>query len=128
MDEERVLLEALEEIKKRGFFDHNSPWELFDMEIETWDDYEDLLHEDIPSEIREICKRIGATASIYHLRDDVGMPEYIILIERDGEEYTLMLGLSEDFCDDDEGPALYTILITDGLRGWVEPPIYYHPV
>jgi hypothetical protein len=133
MDEERVLLKALEEIRRNGWFNRNVPWELFEVEAEIrdWDDYERLLHEDIPSEIREVCKKIRATASIYHLKDDVNLPEYIVLIKRGRGKCTLMLGLSDETCYDDgeEEPIYYyTVLIVDGVKGWVEVPVYYHPI
>jgi hypothetical protein len=40
-----------------------------------------------------------------------------------------MLDLSDEPCHDDgEGPVLYTVLIVDGVKGWVKVPVYYHPI
>jgi len=122
----KTLLDALELIDERGWFDADA-WDWFDIdaEIMDWDNYKEFLHSDIPQVIRDICRAVDAYASIYHLRDDVGMSEYIVLIEKDGKRYTLMLDLDMD-CDDGECTA--TVWIVDGEKGWIDIPVYYHPV
>jgi len=119
-----MLLGALELIEERGWFDADA-WDWFDIEAEIsdWDDYRELLHRDIPEAIEEICRAVNAYASVYHLRDGVDMPEYIVLVEWNGKRYTLMLDLDVD-CDDEECTA--TVLIVDGEKGWVDIPVYYH--
>jgi hypothetical protein len=121
-----VLIEVLKEIDEVGRFDHE-PWDWFEVEaeVEDWEDYGRLLHEDIPNMIVENCGKIDATASIYHLKDDVNMPEYVVLIDKDGEKYTLMLGITDDEYDDGSYRT-YTIWIMDGLKGWIEVPVNYH--
>jgi len=125
-DDVKTLLDALELIDERGWFDADA-WDWFDIdaEIMDWDNYKEFLHSDIPQVIRDICRAVDAYASIYHLRDDVGMSEYIVLIEKDGKRYTLMLDLDMD-CDDGECTA--TVWIVDGEKGWIDIPVYYHPV
>jgi hypothetical protein len=122
-----TLLDALELIDRKGFFNSNVAWDWFDIEAEirSEDDYRELLHRDIPEAIEEICRAVNAYASVYHLKDGVDMPEYIVLIEKDGKRYTLMLALDME-CDDEGCTA--TVLIVDGERGWVDIPVYYHSV
>jgi len=122
-----TLLDALELIEESGVFDSNVAWDWFDIEaeIKDWDDYREFLHRDIPEAIEEICRAVNAHASVYHLKDGVDMPEYIVLIEHNGKRYTLMLDLDID-CDDEACGA--TVLIVNGEKGWIEIPVYYHPV
>jgi hypothetical protein len=120
-----TLLDALELIDSEGVFDSNVAWDWFAIETETLseNDYVELLHHDIPSLIYWICRAVDAYASVYHLKDGLDMPEYIVIIERDGKRYTLMLGLDIE-CDDEGCTA--TVLITDGEKGWIDIPVYYH--
>jgi len=124
MREETTLIEALELITKHGFFNTNSPYELItyeDTEFSDWNDYTKFLHEEIPNDIGEICKKVNAQVSIYHLKDDVTMPEFIALIEKDFQRYTLMLDIIDyDGCID--------VVVVDGVIGWIEIPVYYHEV
>jgi len=123
MNEETTLIEALELISKHGFFNTNSPYELMtyeDTEFNDWDDYTNFLHREIPNDIWEICKKVNAQVSIYHLKDDVTMPEFIVLIEKDGKRYTLMLDIVDNGNID--------VVIVDGVLGWIEIPVYYHEV
>jgi hypothetical protein len=120
-----ILLDALELIDSEGVFDSNTAWDWFAIETETLSEngYVELLHHDIPSIISEICRAVDAYASVYHLRDNVDMPEYIVLVERDGKRYTLMLALDME-CDDEGCTA--TVLITNGEKEWIDIPVYYH--
>jgi len=123
MKEETTLIETLELIERNGFFNTNSPYELItyeDTEFNDWDDYTNFLHTEIPNDIREICKKVNAQVSIYHLKDDVTMPEFIVLIEKDGKRYTLMLDIVDYGSID--------VVIVDGVFGWIEIPVYYHEV
>jgi hypothetical protein len=130
MYEVRTLLNAIKRIEEKGWFNCD-PWVWFDIEAEvnSWDDYEKLLHNDVPEEVTAICKEAGLSAEVHHLRDDVDLWEYIVLLSDDnGREYTLMLNITEDFCDDGEGPQLYTVWIVDGEKGLLKVPVYYHQV
>jgi hypothetical protein len=121
--ENETLLVALREIRKRGYFDHDA-WDWFDIEVEidNWEDHETVLHNDIPEAIEDIVKSANVTIyNIYHLKDDVKMPEYIVLLEWDGEDYTLELDITEE-------DGAYTVFIVGGMKGWVEIPPYYHPI
>ncbi len=123
MDHEvKTLLDALEEIKEHGYFASDA-WDWFEIEeINDYEDFETFLHSDIPRVIVDIARSANVSIhNIYHLRDDVKMPEYIVLLEWDGEEYTLELDVIT------EGDAC-TVFIVGGEKGWVEIPPYYHPV
>jgi hypothetical protein len=125
--EVETLLEALELIDSSGFFDSNEAWEWieFEDEIKSEDDYKELIHRAIPNAIEDICRAVNAYASVYHLKDGVDMPEYIVLIEKDGKRYTLMLDLDIE-CYDEVCAA--TVLIVNGEKGWIDVPVYYHEV
>jgi hypothetical protein len=113
-----TLLDALEEIERHGYFDHT--WDWFDIEDleEDYEDYEALLHKDIPDIITDIANDADVSIyNIYHLKDEVRMPEYLILLEWNGEKYTLKLDIVD--C---------TIYIVDGMKDWAEIPPYYHPI
>jgi hypothetical protein len=114
-----TLLDALEEIERRGYFDHAWDWfDIGDSEEYEREDYEAILHNVIPEVIMDIANDAGVYVyNIYHLKDDVKMPEYIVLLEWDGERYTIELDIVD--C---------TIYIVDGMKGWVEIPPYYHPI
>jgi hypothetical protein len=117
-----TLLDVLGEIKRRGYFARDA-WDWFEIEeISDFEDYETILHNDIPGVIVDIARSANVSIyNIYHLKDDVKMPEYIVLLEWDGEEYTLELDviMEDDAC---------TVFIVGGEKGWVEIPPYYHPV
>jgi hypothetical protein len=117
----KTLLDALRDIRKRGYFDHDV-WDWFDIEVEDWEDYESVLHDDIPEAIKDIAKAASVTIyNIYHLKDEIRLPEYIALLEWDGEVYTLELDITEE-------DGLYTVFIVGGMKGWMEIPPYYHPI
>ena len=110
-----TLLDALEEIGRHGYFD---AWDWFDIEVEYWEDYESVIHNDIPEAIKDIITSANASVyNIYHLRDSVRMPEYVVLLEWNGEKYALELDIID--C---------TIYIVGGMKGWAEIPPYYHPI
>jgi hypothetical protein len=122
-DEIKTLLDALREIRKRGYFD-SEVWDWFDIEVEIndWEDHETVLHNDIPEAIEDIARSANVSVhNIYHLKDEIRLPEYILLLEWDGEGYTLELDvLRED--------GAYTIFIVGGMKGWAVIPPYYHPI
>jgi hypothetical protein len=116
MYETLTLLDALEEIKRRGYLDEVYDW--FDIEYDEGEDYETILHNVIPETIIDIANDADITIhNIYHRKDDVKMPEYIILAEWNGEKYTLELDILD-----------YTVYIVGGMKGWTEIPPYYHPI
>jgi hypothetical protein len=130
MDDVRTLLDAIKIIERNGCF-NCEPWDWFDVEAEVkdWDDYRELLHKDVPEEITTICREAGLSAEVYHLKDGVDLWEYVVLLSDDnGREYTLMLNVTEEFCDNGEGPALYRVWIVDGTKGSAKAPVYYHQV
>jgi hypothetical protein len=125
--EARVLLEVLRIIDEKGYFDTNIPWEWIDWEeVEFKDDkdYIKFIHEEVPMEIKEVAKEIGAKAYAYHLGYDVPGADYIVQIERKGRKYTLYVVYSE--LDLEKGR--FTLYIISGEKGWYEPSVYYHRV
>jgi len=115
-----TLLDALEEIGRHGYFDH--AWDWFDIEVEDWEDYESVLHNDIPEAIKDIITSANASVyNIYHIKDEIRLPEYIVLLEWGGEDYTLELDITGE-------DGAYTLFIVGGMKGWAEIPPYYHPI
>jgi len=125
--EARELLEVLEEIDRYGYFDTNVPWEWIEWEeVEFVDDrdYAKFIHEEVPENIKEVAKEIGAEAYVYHKKDDVPGSEYIVQINRRGKTYTLYV----DYSPSDLEEGRFTLYIVRGEKGWYEPSVHYHSV
>jgi len=93
--------------------------------IEDWKDYGVLLHEDIPSVLREMLRECGAkVVGLYHLKDDVQLPEYVAEIRFGDGVYT-----AEFDVDIDTEAGVVTLLAVRLVHGMVSGLLpYYHAV
>jgi hypothetical protein len=113
-----ALLNALEEIQEVGY--SYLAWDLLDTsDLEkVYDSHGTVLHRGIPSVIADMARDANVTVHrIYHLIDGVKMPEYLVLVEWNGEKYTLELDIID-----------YILYVIGGTKGWIEIPPCYHPV
>jgi hypothetical protein len=125
--EAEVLLEVLENIDKKGYFDTNVPWEWIEWEEVEFKDDEDLIkfiNEEVPEAIKDVAKEIGASAHVYHKRDDVQGSEYIVQISWREKQYTLYVDY--DPYDIEEGR--FALFIAEGEKGLYEPSVHYRSV
>ena len=76
--------EAIRAIESEGYFDTNVPYELFEYERpRTEEELKDLLYDTIPRDIKYVLETIlQIPCVIYHLKDDIALPEYIVLTEK----------------------------------------------
>ena len=124
----KELLELLDIIDKEGRFNRDVwtwiKWEEVG-EFKDDDDLDKFLHEEVPEVIKSVAREIGARAYVYHKKDAVPGPEYIVLLKRGGKKYTL-----EVDCDpyEPEEKGTCTLFIVDAWRGWSEPTVHYHPI
>jgi len=123
--EAKVLLEVLEIIDKKGYFDTNVPWEWIEweeVEFENDEDFIKFIHEEVPEAIKDVAREIGASAYVYHKKDDVPGSDYIVQISWRGKQYTLHVGY--DPYDIEKGS--FALFIVEGKKGLYEPSVYYH--
>jgi len=93
--------------------------------IEDWKDYGVLLHEDIPSVLREMLRECGVELlGLYHLKDDVRLPEYIAVLRLGENVYTVEFDVDADVAAGEV--TLLAVRITGGLLAYLLP--YYHTV
>jgi hypothetical protein len=94
-----------------------------------WGLHAEILHEWVPEAIRELLREAGVrNPAVYHLRDDIGAPEYIAegVAELGGCEVrvTIYLDVLVDY-EVGEAALLYALVAAG------EPPQgllpYYHP-
>lgn len=72
-------------------------------EIRNYKDYEEILHKDIPDLLKEASKHAGYTCTVYHLKDDVNLPEYVLeCVDEKGNEVTFEVDVNFD-CFEEEG-------------------------
>ena len=65
--------------------------------IESWDDYGTLLHEDIPNVLKRIFKECGVELlGLYHLKDDINLPEYVAEVRIGNETCAIELDVDID--------------------------------
>jgi hypothetical protein len=94
-----------------------------------WDLYDELLHKHIPEALRDLLQEAGITAALYHLKDDVQLPEYIAegIAEVDGERVPVVLLLEVDVdCESGEATLLGATVYKGELAEGILP--YYHLV
>jgi len=93
--------------------------------IEDWKDYGVLLHEDIPQVLREVLGECGVELlGLYHLKDDVQLPEYVAEIRFGDGVYT-----AEFDVDIDTEAGVVTLLAVRLVHGMVSGLLpYYHAV
>ena len=69
-----------------------------DVYIESDEDWETLLHEDIPAELRNLLKQAGLACNVYHKKDDVPGFEYVAnCITKDGRPVALGFDIYYDY-------------------------------
>jgi hypothetical protein len=123
--EAKVLLEVLENIDKKGYFDTNVPWEWIEweeVEFENDEDFIKFINEEVPEAIKDVAREIGASAHVYHKKDDVSGAEYIVQILWRGKQYTLYV----DYDPYDIEKGSFTLFIVEGEKGQHKPSVYYH--
>ena len=93
--------------------------------IEDWDSYSVLLHRDIPQALREVLGECGVgLLGLYHLKDDVQLPEYVAEICFGDGVYT-----AEFDVDIDTEAGVVTLLAVRLVHGMVSGLLpYYHVV
>jgi hypothetical protein len=110
--------------------------ELFETLIEDlpedmdWDLYDELLHEWVPEALKELLSEAGVrNAAVYHLKDDVQLPEYLAegIAEVDGDRFPVVLSLEVDV---DHECGEVTLLGATIYKGELAEGIlpYYHLV
>jgi hypothetical protein len=92
-------------------------------------DYDTLLHKDIPNALREIFEECGMELlALYHLKDDVNLPEYVAKVRLENETHATELTIELDVDIDMEAGevTLLAMRLTRGAADGLLP--YYHPV
>jgi len=93
--------------------------------VRDWDDYRALLHRDIPQALRKVLGECAEILGLYHLKDELCLPEYVAELNLDDEVVTAEIDVS---VDDEAGEVtLLAIRLTPGLApaGLLA---YYHAV
>jgi hypothetical protein len=92
------VCEAIEKAREYGDWVEVEEVLVEDLEtIEGWDDYSTLLHEDIPNVLKRIFKECGVELlGLYHLKDDVALPEYVAEVRIGNETYAIELDVDID--------------------------------
>ena len=81
--------------------------------VRDWDDYRALLHRDIPQALRKVLGECAEILGLYHLKDELCLPEYVAELSFSGNVYTAEL----DVCVDAEVSevTLLAVRLTPGL-------------
>jgi hypothetical protein len=121
------LRELVEEAKKYGVAEDEIGATIFeDVEIEDEDDYVKYLHEEIPELLYRILHFLRFQGiTIYHRKDDINAPEYLIEAVRGQTPYVIEIDV--DYDDVGEWDLMW-IRITKNAKiaeGYLP---YYHEV
>ena len=92
------LRELIEKAKRRGEAEDDLYEMIFeDVEIEDEDDYEEYLHEEIPELLYRILRFLRFQGIvIYHRKDDINAPEYLIEAVRGRTPYVFEVDVEYD--------------------------------
>ena len=73
------LKEVLDRTLRLGYAEEELDTTLFEdvREDEYEKEYNSIFHMEIPTILKKALKEVGLTCSLYHLKDDVSMPEYV---------------------------------------------------